>query len=1093
MFRRLAVFSERRAAWIVAAWMLAALVLTVTAPSLQDVGTQDDADFLPKDAPSQRADRLMARLFPDDPTRDAAILVFAREGGLTDADRTAMARVAERLVGPEFTADVKSLQTAATAPELAAFLRSPDGEAELMVVGFRAPPFTSRTNAAVARVREAIAAEMPEGVAHHATGVAPLAADQADALVTSFDRTALVTVVLVVVILLLVYRSVVAALVPLFTISVAFLVARGAIALMAEQGFKVASLAETFMVVMVFGAGVDYCLFIVSRYKQELGAGDAVGPTLRRVMAVVGAVIAASALTVIVGFLSQMSAKFGLYRTMGPAMGVAIAITLLAGILLTPALLRLLGGRAFWPQRLENVRATGDRHSRRWSTLATAVRERPAEMLLAGVIALLVMSAGLGWYQQSFDLVKDLPAEADARKGYETLAAHYPGGRLSPIFLVLDGDAPITGDGELAAIDALTDQLRAEPGIGEVRSVTQPAGAPLTLDNVAQFGASGDVNALGVDPNQVDVSPLFNRMAAPEGLRFDGALLRQYPQIAERLGYFLGSDGSSARLVVSLDGNPFGAGAMDVFRRLDDVASQTLAGTALSGATIAVGGPSSFYVDMQEIGNDDFRTITAVLIAGIFVVLALLLRSLVAPLYLLATVLFSFVATMGLAAGLFVGILDEPGLSFYLPPFLFVILVALGADYNIFIMSRIREEAEAGYSVDEAAARGLVLTGPVITSAGLILAGTFGALVLAPLPNLRQIGFAVTAGVLIDTFVVRSFLVPSITVLLGRWAFWPTMFGAGVRRSSSPRVAVVTGGLMALLAAGLVALVVVGEPEPPTYTVSAGPRAEANASAPQPEPAAGSTAPAVLGAAPPTTAAGVVAERPVQAGPATTAAGAATDTSATDATRPAPTSPSGAPPDRVAVPTAGDWAYHVEGTRRFGAAGTDQPFAEDTTTRVARSGGSEEAPEVTLSSESGQGSQEERRRYGPTAVELLSTKLGGAGASFSGTFDPPQVLLRWPVQVGQSWSSPWSTGSTSGTTTTKVTGTRDVDVAGARHRCWVVRSDTTFSGEASGEQHRTACWVERLGMSVDTEEQFAGTYNGVPFDVRSRAVLRSHP
>ena len=216
--------------------------------------------------------------------------------------------------------------------------------------------------------------------------------------------------------------------------------------------------------------------------------------------------------------------------------------------------------------------------------------------------------------------------------------------------------------------------------------------------------------------------------------------------------------------------------ALDAFRSIDDAAGTALAGSALAGAGSRSAGPTSFYADMRPVGNEDFRVIIAVLLGAIFVVLALLLRSVVAPFYLLATVDAVLPGDHGRGRGGVPGDRERgTGISFWLPPFLFVILVALGADYNIFIMSRIREEAEAGYEIHEAAARGLVLTGHVITSAGLILAGTFAALMLAPLPNMRQIGFAVTFGVLIDTFVVRSLLVPSATMLLGKWAFWPSV------------------------------------------------------------------------------------------------------------------------------------------------------------------------------------------------------------------------------------------------------------------------------------------------------------------------------
>lgn len=819
MFARLAAFTERRAVWVVAGWFLAVVVVVVTAPSLQDVGTQDDSDFLPAGAPSQQADRMLRELFPDDPTRDSALLVFERAGGLTPVDHAYVDSLSASLAAGDLTSSVLSVQSAATAPDLAPILRARDGAAELLIVSFRAPPFTHVTNEAVAQIRDHLAATAPGGLNHHLTGIAGLAKDQGDALLESFDRTAVVTVVLVLLILIAVYRSAVAPLLPLVTIGAAFAVAQGVVAHLAQAGFKVSSMAGTFMVVMIFGAGTDYCLFVVSRHREELAHGNPVPVTVRRTMTVMGSVIAASAATVIVGFLSQLSADFGVYRTMGPAMGVAIFITLVAGLTLTPALLRLVGTRAFWPQRLSRSALHDQVGSARWERLADIIRGRPAEMLLAGIIALLIPAAGLGWFRQSFDLVKDLPSSADARQGFEALSRHYPGGMLSPVNVAISTDGPILDDAKLAAIDRLTDALRRQPGVAEVRSITQPAGAPLTLESAGAVSGGLDPAALGLDPSQVDLTPLLDALAAPGGLRFSASLLATYPQLAAKLGVFQGADGNSTRLIVALDGNPYEQDALDAFRQIDDTAATALAGSPLTGAALVVGGPTSFYSDMQAIGNNDFRVIAAILLASIFVVLALLLRSLVAPLFLLGTVVLSYGATMGITVVFFQGIVGDPGISFWLPAFLFIILVALGADYNIFIMSRVREEADAGYEIHEAARRGLVLTGRVITSAGLILAGTFAALIVAPLPNLRHIGFGVTVGVLLDTFLVRSVLVPSATMLLGRWAFWPSAL-RGTRHRVTPAQIAAAAVTLAAFATGLTLLAVSDSTEHPVTTVA---------------------------------------------------------------------------------------------------------------------------------------------------------------------------------------------------------------------------------------------------------------------------------
>ena len=813
MFERIAAGAERFAGWVVLGWLAAAVALVVLAPSLADVGVQDDTDFLPADAPSQQADAMLQRLFPNDPARDAAIVVVSRDGGLTDADHAWLASWAQQTAARE---GVGQIQSAGTDPNLGPFLRSEDGEVELAIVDLDVPPFTVRGNELVAELRSDLD-DAPPGIETHVSGIAGLGADQAEAVKQSFERTALVTVLLVLAILVMVYRSAVAPLIPLVSIGVAFLVARGVVALLAENGLRVASMAETFMVLIVFGAGTDYCLFLVSRYREDLGRGESIDATVRRTASVIGPVLAASAATVIVGFLAQLSAKFGLFRTMGPALAIAVAVALLAGLTLTPALLRLAGRRAFWPTPLERVRAEHNAASPRWERIAAAVKARPAETLLAGTIALLLPAAGLGWFNQSFDLVRDLPAGADAREGFEVLEQHLPGGRLSPIYVVLADDDPILTDPKLAAVDQLTDTLRQLPGVGEVRSITQPAGAPITPDNAASLAGATGSGGVGLDPANVDLAPLLAAMNSPGGLRFDATTLERYPQLRDQIGaFFLGTDTNSTRLMVAVDGNPYDPAAKAVFHSIDNAVNEALAGGPLSGARLAVGGPAAFYVDIQDIGSTDTRTMGVVLFGGIFIVLALLLRSAVAPFYLLATVLASFAATLGLTVIVFQGIIGDAGISFFVTPLLFIILVALGADYNIFVTSRIREELAAGKDTTEAAAAGLVQTGPVITSAGLILAGTFAALLIAPLPNLRQMGFAVAAGILIDTFIVRSLLVPAATIMLGRAAFWPGYQRDHGERIHRRHIGIASAAIVVF--AGVLALILTTTHDVPTIT-----------------------------------------------------------------------------------------------------------------------------------------------------------------------------------------------------------------------------------------------------------------------------------
>jgi putative drug exporter of the RND superfamily len=1057
---------------VVAAWLVAAALGLLAAPSLTTVAVQDETALLPHGAPSQQAARLLHRLFPHDPSLDSALIVLHRPGGLTAADRAYQARLSEELASPAMARTVASVESAGGLSRLSPVLTSPDGTTALIVVGLRAAPFTGAADGAVAQLRHHLDATAPAGLTHHLGGVAGLSADETGEVTASFARTAVVSIVLVLAILLLVYRSLLGALIPLLTSGAAFAVAIGAIGLLAAHGLQVSTLATTLMVVMVFGAGTDYCLFLVSRYREELAGGSARGTALGRARRATGPVIAASGATVIAGFLSLLTARMGVYRTIGPAVGIAVAITVAAGLTLTPALLALLGGRAFPAPR--------PRDRRIWPRLGTLVRTRPVAVTLSVAAALLLCAGGLRGFHQSFDLSRELPPSADSRRGAETVAGHLPTGELAPIVLVIGGDHAVRTAASLDAVDRLGDALRALPGVAEVRSATQPAGAPITLRSSGggPEGMAG-LRSLGIDPNRVDVTPLYSAMASSRGLRLTEPVLRAHPELAAPLDYFVGAGGTSTRLMVVVHGDPYAPAALRLIPRVASTAAASLAGGPLSGAQLAVGGPPAIFADIERLGADDFHRVAAVLLVAILVVLTLLLRSPVTPLYLLVTVLLSYAATLGLTVTVFSGLLGQGDLSFWVPPFLFVILVALGADYNIFITSRMREALDAGGSVADAAVRGLVDTGPVISSAGLILAGTFCAMVIVPLPTLAQMGFAVTAGVLIDTFVVRPLLVPALTVWLGRLAFWPTSARTRARPALRVGVAAAELGLAAAVAAVVLLL---GTPLAEGRTgVSVPGSAPAGGG-----PVAGLAAPAT--AAPPP-APGANPPPPPRTGTRPAAAPPPPVAAVTGAGASAPP----APPPRIAVPVSGGWLFHLEGTRRIGVVGSQQPFSEDVTTSVTRTGGSGDAPVMRLTTSSNAGTQDDQRRYAPGGVEWLSTQGSTTGLAFGGTFQPPVLLLGSPVRQGATYSADWSAGQTRGHSTTTVTGTRTVSVAGGPHTCVTTQSDSSFSGELSGSRHLTSCWVTELGMAVTETEHDQGTDQGVPFDVTTDRVLVGMP
>jgi hypothetical protein len=254
-------------------------------------------------------------------------------------------------------------------------------------------------------------------------------------------------------------------------------------------------------------------------------------------------------------------------------------------------------------------------------------------------------------------------------------------------------------------------------------------------------------------------------------------------------------------------------------------------------------------------------------------------------------------------------------------------------------------------------------------------------------------------------------------------------------------------------------------------------------------PATSPSAPRSTAANAPLTAASQAATVPLPGPTAARSAGNGTPT----ATATTPTTVASSQPDRIAIPATGSWAYHLSGTRRIGAAGSDQPFNEDVSTEVTRVGGDSQTAVMRLYTSSNAGTEDDERSYGPGEVDWTSTKVSSAALSYGGNFSPPVPLIYWPPHIGASWSTSWTTGSTNGQTTTTLTGTRQVDVAGSAYTCYTTRSDSTFTGSLQGEQQTISCWVPELGMSAEDQTTEQGTYDGVSFYANTDAVLQAAP
>jgi RND superfamily putative drug exporter len=773
MFKTVGSIAARYPWLILAAWLLAGLGVTLAAPSWDSGAQDDDIRFLPPDCDSVRGYRLLEKAFPQDVFASRVLFALERQQGkFTDADLA----LADDLVAQlnHLRADQPDLQIKKISshrdPFIGSRLLSADGRCTLIQVSLGTPYLALQTRAAVDRAEAALrrrVAEVEDAPDLYVTGPAGVGRDLVAASTASLSSTTLATVVLVIVILLVVYRAPLLALVPLTSIALAAWVALKVLALLTLiPGFRLLSLTQVFAVVMLYGAGTDYCLFLISRYREELAAGrDRVSALVRGVGGVGGA-LAASAGTVVCGLGMMGLAEFAKVRCAGPAIAVSLAVALLASLTLTPALLRLLGKRAFWPSAPVRQRGAVSAGSTAteglWGGISRMVVRRPILVWSAAVL-LLVPLAILGLrVRPTYRATAELSRQSSSVRGLAAIQRHFTAGEVGPVTVLLESSWDWDGPGGRRVIEHLSQGFSLLPNVAEVRSLTQPLGKPIeeppppppTRKNIrgSLFTAVWSKVTQSFSDQVVKQSRAFYvaKVAPPKG--------QAGPRYVTRLDVVLHSDPFDPRSTGTLETIQLWLREElpDLAASLGEVRAETYGVTVSSR-------------DLAMVTERDRRRINVLVLAGIFAILLLLVRRPGMALYLLVTVLLSYYATLGATALVAHHWHARPlgEVDWRVPFFLFTILVAVGEDYNILLISRALQERKKHGGV-EGTRRALAHTGGTITSCGLIMAGTFATLMLAGLNTLVQVGFALAFGVLLDTFVVRPFLVPTFTLWLWR-------------------------------------------------------------------------------------------------------------------------------------------------------------------------------------------------------------------------------------------------------------------------------------------------------------------------------------
>jgi RND superfamily putative drug exporter len=678
-FRVLTFAAGRKARFVVLAiWIVIVAGIGSLAPKLDNAEKNDSSSFLPGSAESSKVIKAI-RQYPGGETA-AAVILYHRSGGLSAHDLALIAAARARLNGhlPRYVL---------AAPPVAV---SRDRTTALVVPQVKFTGKAEIFKAAINSINRQTTFGDP-GLVRKLTGPAGFSHDAIKVFGNINGTLLLVTGGLVFVLLILIYRSPVFWLIPFSSVLFAEATARGIAYLLAKAGVVVNGQSAGILPVLVFGAGTDYALLLVARYREELRRHENKLDALRVALRRAGVPILASGSTVILALLCLTFAKVNGTAGLGPIAAMGIAVAMLTMLTLLPALLAIFGGRrAFWPRIPRHGDSGADETHGAWRRVGEWVARRPGKVALGTIVLLLVFALGLTDFNTNLTQASGFRGEVQSVQGQKVLQAAFPAGASVPVEIIVPPGS------NLRAVMVAAEQV---PGVVTVRPIQRgPPGVRLQA-------------TLGVDPYSVKAYDLI-------------------PNI---------------RTAVKHAG----------------------------GKQVLVGGASAQEADLRDAAADDTRLIVPLALAVVFVILLLLLRAIVAPLMLMATVVLSFVAALGIGSFFSTEVFDFPGMDASFPLFVFVYLVALGIDYNIFLMARVREET-VRHGTHIGTLRGLAVTGAVITSAGIVLAGTFSALAVLPLVFLTELGFTIAIGVLLDTFLVRSVLVPALTFVLGDRVWWPS-------------------------------------------------------------------------------------------------------------------------------------------------------------------------------------------------------------------------------------------------------------------------------------------------------------------------------
>ena len=712
----------RRLRWLViAAWIAAAVAALLKLPSVEEAGTGAVGSLVPQGAKAIKVEKLSKTQFRF-PLLSRSMIVQRNPNGLPPRVQLNDVRLAQALTrgtlpGYPLIKGAIPLSNALGAPP---FAREHSTTAILFL--FFAPRANAFDRDSAARQLARSRLDSPPGTTVGVTGLAPAQVARQNVILDHLLWMEIGSVILVGLLVGLRFRAVGAPLATLLAMGIAYVIASRGLAWVGErEGLSVPQEVEPVMIVLVFGVTTDYTIFFLSRFRALAAAGQPRLEAAQRSTAQLEPIVFTAGITVAAAALSLLVARLDFFRVFGPGLALAVLTALVVALTFIPAMLATFGSALFWPRRpgrgLEPQQATeevvtAERQPSRSARFATG---HPWLTMLLVLAILAACASGLRHLTLSNPIVRGLPAAAEPRKAYEAAAKGFAPGILSPTVLVVDAPGVANRVQPLARLQRM---LARQPGVTLVLGPAQQPVRGLTL------GAT----------------------RAPSG--------------------------NAARYLIVFDSDPLTSTAISNLRRIEDRMPRMLRDAELNHVDYGFAGDTALSAETIDKTVGDLIRVAPVALGAIFIILAIYLRALVAPLYLAAASVMAYASALGLASYFFIDLLGYSGLSYFIPFVTAILLVSLGSDYNVFLVGRIWQEADSR-PLREAVPRAVTVAAKPITVAGLVLAGSFGLAALVPLSAFYEIALLVGVGLLLDAFLIRSLLVPALVMIVGERSGWP--------------------------------------------------------------------------------------------------------------------------------------------------------------------------------------------------------------------------------------------------------------------------------------------------------------------------------